>query len=383
MVDFLIFGLSGNMWQDALKTANVNINVIATGAGANLQGELWAPPGSSAYLSGASFPYSPEEQEELLGFMPEHFCSQEAVIDLASAAYMKAYQFGGKKPVGVGITASVASEKVHRGEHQVFVCVMSDDKVWLYHQVFEKGIGKNIRSDNGSFCDTIGLWMIQDAVGISSYPNKATAREYQDATQLATERFFARPFFTANGKRLAACETDQEYSMDHTALMPGAFNPPHDGHFGTADTMWRDYATKVVFEITAQPPHKEVLTVQQCLQRAKLLQGYDRLFTVSNPYYLDKARAFPGVPLVLGADAMVRMLDPKWGLESKATLQELYDLETDLYIVGRNVNGKWTTMGSIADSMISKDEREIFLDIAKPVRGEWDISSTEIRNKLL
>src|SRR5271165_5089712 len=111
------------MWADALKSANVNIHVVATGAGAGLSQLLWEVPGSSAYLSGCSFPYSQDEQEEVLGFMPEHFCSEEAAVDLASAAYMKAYKFGGKKPVGMGLTASVASEKEHRGDHRLFICV--------------------------------------------------------------------------------------------------------------------------------------------------------------------------------------------------------------------------------------------------------------------
>src|SRR5277367_5292710 len=116
------------MWQDNLKEAGINLHVIATGGAAGAQQLLWGVPGSSAYLGGASFPYAPEEQEELLGFMPEHFCSEVAAVDLASAAYMKAYKFGGKKPVGIGITASVASEKEHRGEHRVFTCVISDTK---------------------------------------------------------------------------------------------------------------------------------------------------------------------------------------------------------------------------------------------------------------
>src|SRR5271170_6924996 len=120
------------MLQDDLKEAGVNIHVIATGAGAGLQQMLWETPGSSAYLSGASFPYSAEEQEELLGFMPEHFCSEENAIDLASAAYMKAYKFGGKKPIGVGIAASVASDREHRGTLRVFCCVISNDKVATY-----------------------------------------------------------------------------------------------------------------------------------------------------------------------------------------------------------------------------------------------------------
>src|SRR5271157_5673962 len=124
------------MWQDQLKAAGVSIHVIATGAGAGFQQKLWEVSGSSAYLSGATFPYSAEEQEELLGFIPEHFCSEEAAIDLASAAYMKAYKFGGKKPVGIGLTASVASEHEHRGDHRLDVCIMTNEKVHLFHRLF-------------------------------------------------------------------------------------------------------------------------------------------------------------------------------------------------------------------------------------------------------
>jgi hypothetical protein len=96
---------------DDLKDANVNIHIIATGVGAGIQKQLWEVPGSSAYLSGASSPNDQTWQEELLGFTTEQFCSETAAIDLASADYMKAFKFGGKNPVGVGLTASVASEK--------------------------------------------------------------------------------------------------------------------------------------------------------------------------------------------------------------------------------------------------------------------------------
>ena len=45
-------------WKQRIKEAGVNIHVIATGAGAGLQSQLWEVPGSSAYLSGCSFPYT-------------------------------------------------------------------------------------------------------------------------------------------------------------------------------------------------------------------------------------------------------------------------------------------------------------------------------------
>lgn len=367
------------MWKEALKEAGVNIHVIATGAGAGLQQRLWEVPGSSAYLSGCSFPYAAEEQEELLGFMPEHFCSEEAAVDLASAAYMKAYKFGGKKPIGVGLTASVASEKEHRGDHRVFICVMTDEKVQLFQHTFEKGVGQFQRAEDGERCDNWAFWMLIETAGI--FNSDALLKHSKDVTELARERFFLRPFFTANGKRLAKLPKEGRH-----ALMPGAFNPPHEGHFGAAEAAMTGYNYRAVFEITANPPHKNALKVQELLQRAKLLQGQDRLFTSDLPYYLDKARKYPKKPFILGADAMVRMLDPKWGIDAKEMFNEFYDLGTKLFVASREVDGFLTTCDDILTDIKAKFHFNVWATaqvVMKPLEGEWNISSTELRNKKL
>lgn len=365
------------MWKDILKTMGVNIHIIATGAGAGLQQRLWEVPGSSAYLSGCSFPYAAEEQEELLGFMPEHFCSEEAAVDLASAAYMKAYKFGGKKPIGVGLTASVASEKIHRGEHRVFICVMTDDKVQLFQHTFEKGAGQFQRHEDGERCDNWGFWMLVETAGV--YETTTMAKFSKDASELARKRFLLRPFFASNGKRLENLPKEGRY-----ALMPGAFNPPHEGHYGAADAAMSGYNYRAVFEVTAKPPHKDALTVQQLLQRAKLLQGHDRMFTNELPLYLDKARKYPGSPLILGADAMVRMLDPKWGLDVKSMFNEFYNLGTKLFVASREVDGLMTSCEDILNDIKAKLGFNVWAAaqvVMMPLEGEWKISSTELRNK--
>jgi hypothetical protein len=360
------------MWIDDLKKANVSVHLIATGAGAGLQQQLWETPGSSAYLSGCHFPYAMEEQEELLGFMPEHFVSEENAVDLASAAYMKAYRFGGKKPIGIGITASVASEKIHRGEHRIFICTISDNGIKLFHRTLEKGMGIAQRIQDGQDCDAWGKWMLQDAAKIISFSNA------QDATELARKRFFGRPFFAANGKRLATLPKSK-----HLAMMPGAYNPPHEGHLSTAQHVLDDYNQTVVYEVTAEPPHKEPLSVQALLQRAKLLQGHDRLFTKSNPLYLDKANAYPGVPLVLGADAMVRMLDPKWGIKLNDLFVKFDRLQTKLLVSGRLIGDKFITCDDILNDLKDKDYNlwNLASHVMRPVSGRVDISSTELRNQ--
>jgi nicotinamide mononucleotide (NMN) deamidase PncC len=355
----------------SLKEANVNIHVIATGAGAGLQERLWATPGCSAYFSGATFPYAAEEQEEVLGFMPEHFCSKEAAVDLASAAYMKAYRFGGKAPIGVGITATVASEEEHKGDHRFFACLISNDQALMLHRVIDKGKGEYKRYMDGKHCDSAGFFMIEDALKVES----PTGLVYEDVSDLAKERFFARPFFGANGQRLAKVPfKDQLW-----ALMPGAYNPPHEGHIGVAEQVFKQFHRIPAYEITAEPPHKDALTVQQLLQRAKLLHGGDRLFTRKEPFYLDKARVFPGVPLVLGADAVDRIMDPKWGLDVSCMLKEFEALGTKLYVAGRLVDGKWMSGHDIIQK--HRDAIGEHIEVFREIYGRWDISSTEIRNK--
>lgn len=360
------------MWTEKLKQANVSIHLITTGGGAGLQQQLWETPGSSSYLSGCHFPYAMEEQEELLGFMPERFVSEENAIDLASAAYMKAYRFGGKNPIGIGLTASVASEKIHRSDHRVFVCAISNDSVKIFHYTFDKRVGKEHRVQDGKDCDVFGSWMIQDAAKIISYTNAT------DATELARKRFFERPFFVANGKRFATLPKNKNF-----ALMPGAYNPPHEGHFSTAQNVLEAYNQTVAYEITAEPPHKEALSVQSLLQRAKLLQGHDRLFTKSNPLYLDKALAYPGVPLVMGADAMVRMLDPKWGINPHDLFVKFDRLQTKLLISGRLIGDKFVTCDDILADLKEKDYNlwHIASHVMCHVDGRVDISSTELRSQ--
>lgn len=374
------------LWQEGLKQAGVNIHLVATGAAAGLQDKLWSTPGSSAYLSGATFPYATEEQEELLGFMPDHFCSKEAAVDLASAAYMKAYKFGGKKPIGMGITASVASEKVHHGDHRVFLSLISDEKVSLWSFILEKDAGSMQRHMDGCTCDQLGLFLLMESLNLEFTDLDNVIREMrytkvvkEDASELARQRFMARPFFSAEGKRLGKMP-DERF-----AIMPGAYNPPHEGHFGMAKATMDEYNYRAVFEITAVPPHKEALTVQQLLQRAKLLQGHNRLFTEKLPFYLDKARKFPGKPLVLGADAMVRMLDPKWGIDMKEMFGTFYDLGNKLFVCNREVDGVMTTCEDILDRIKVEHPFNVWASariVMVPLEGEWNVSSTELRNKL-
>lgn len=364
------------MLNDRLKTANVNVHVIATGAGAGIQQALWETPGSSSYLSGGSFPYRPEETEELLGFKPKSWASQDTAIDLASAAYMKAFSFGGKNPIGVGLTASVASETEHRGDHRCHICLISNDRVDILNHILVKGVGAEARLTDGKLCDAMALAMLNESLDPVSDSLHAHKKDFE---QLALDRFLEHPFFGVDGTRHTTLP-NKRY-----ALMSGAYNPPHEGHYGIQNTFESLSNRRVVYEITANPPHKTAVSVQELLQRASMLRGHDRFFTWSKPMYLDKARAYPGVPLVLGADAMLRILDPKWGVDPVKAIEEFHTLGTEFYVNGRVINGAFISASDImhhAEATLDLTVASRLGEIMHTLEGRYDISSTELRSKV-
>src|SRR6478735_4176453 len=102
------------------KEKNTRIFIAVTGAGAGAQNRIWSVPGCSKYFAGAMFPYGCDQTDELLGFKPDKYVSENTALDLAMASYLRAWDKDGCDAIGIGLSASVASTAQHRGEHEIF-----------------------------------------------------------------------------------------------------------------------------------------------------------------------------------------------------------------------------------------------------------------------
>lgn len=353
-----------------LRREPIRLYVVATGAGAGIQKSLWEVPGCSSFLVGCSFPYSQEETSMFLGFTPEKFVSEEMAIDLAIRAYYRAIDLGDpdNHAIGLGVTASVAGMTSHRGDHRFHVACMTTLGVYGLTMVLDKGAGVDARLKDGGIVDTASLEVLLNAQGLMNSHGKLPI---EDWSEKARKHFFTRPIFMEDGSRSALGTMDPDRT-----LFPGAFNPPHAGHFGIADAIKADDGADPIFTICATPPHKEPLELQEMLRRARKLHGCAVLFTEGDPLYLDKARKFPGRSFVIGADALVRMLDPKWGPDPIEMLREMDGLGTRFYIFGRNVSEGYVTAHEAYERT-----PDAFKSMFIPVAGRWDVSSTEIRRR--
>lgn len=367
---------------DLVNRTDLNIFVIATGAGAGITQQIWNTVGCSSFFMGSSFPYSPIHSSKELGYTPEKFVSIETSVDLAIRAYIKAYE-PNKQAVGVGLTASVASSKIHRGDHKIIVSVLTDNYCFTSSMILPKGTGDFCRQLDGSIADKLAIDALLAAIDKSNtIPNLINGCKVEtiDSSLIAQNSLIKRPYFNKLGKRLPVPSKEIP-----NLYYPGNFNPIHEGHLGAAQTTTHYMALhfgqyqEVIFTTTINPPHKAALSTTEALQRVALLQGHNFMLTHGDARYIDKARTYPGSGFIIGADAFIRMMDPCWGVDPQDLVQEFYKLNTSFYILGRVVDGVFLGQNEIENKFPFINYHNGCYNF---VPGRWDVSSTEIRNKL-
>lgn len=347
--------------------------IATTGAGSGAQDWIWQTPGVSKWFAGATFPYREDLLEQYIGYRPEKFVHPDVAVELAMRAYQDAWQAPGDDAIGIGCSAAVATDRLRKGDYVAYIAICDTKHgVRLLKKQFEPQIGAEHRHNQGAEVDRI-------VADIAIFGNLVYGSNPIDVTSTAKWLLLNRPYVAYNGSKYSEDKLRNEVIQPVTdskdklcrPIYAGAFNPPHAGHFAIADK------TNSIFNIEMVSPHKGELHVTEVLQRLKLLRGYDTLVTSGCSLYLDKSNRFNHHPLVMGADAFLRMLDPKWGPEPKKLMEDFSQNRTPLMIFGREINGKYVS----ADEAISLvPEACVCYDLI-PIEGRWDISSSEIRNK--
>lgn len=390
-----------------LLDRKVKLFIYATGAGAGLQKRAWDIPGCSVYLVGAGFPYKTQLTERIVGHKIDSFVSKETSIELAMAAYMEAYDPNDKADdvIGIGLTASVASVKAHRGEHRVIVTAISNKKTITKSMVIQKG-DSSYRSADGELADELGELAILEVLGIVSEPSKAiTGNALEFHTEEVSDDeliniIMKRPYLKADGTRSAWVQPTMKvrhYNGNRLvtseapsyAVMyaPGTYNPFHYGHEGAATAAQNSRINdkcqniELIYTTCINPIHKPITKAVDLLQKISQMRGRNFLLTKDDGLFLDKARANPNAGFVLGADALLNMLNPKWYKDPSdigKMLEELNDLNVKFYIVGRLVDGTFMTLKDIQQQH-PNIINYCFLFCSVP--GRWDVSSTELRNQ--
>ena len=373
--------------QNLLRQGRYKAFICCAGGGSQAYDWIARVPGASEFLAGATFPYATDETDRFLGFRTDHYVSRENALDLAAASYLRAAehlqrQCGdgsvAKKPMGIGLTAAIATTRQLRGGCRVHVAAVTPENVVYAYEDLESGVGESMRHQHSAETSIMALDIMLATAGFVPIGNLKT-RAIED--QELRNRFFQHPWFAPFDRRSA-----MDYrAVRHAILLPGSFNPMHDGHRDMARVIEELTGKQVIYTTTADSVHKPPLGITELLNRAAQIRleqwaGNSRsiLFTHGDPLFVDKARNFPGVNFAVGVDTVARMLEPKWYSDAEAgvrsMLGELHQYGAHLFVFGRAIGGRFTVLSDI-------DVPDAYGHLFSPVPGRWDLSSTAIREQ--
>lgn len=297
---------------EAIHSSPYQTVLYLAGGASQILGLLLSVPGASNTVLEAVVPYSRMSLIQLLAKIPLHFCSQQTADDMALLAYNRALKLSspGSPVIGVGFTGSLASGRPKHGEHRFYMSTRTADRLWISKVTLTKGL--RTREEEDRVSSHLLLKAIANACKVPS--NYIPELSESDVSDECVKQFNEDQELEQliNGQIcFKIYPFRSEIPAERKIILPGSFNPLHDGHIKLMEV-----ATRICgdgypcFELSAVNADKPPLSVSQIKDRVNQFEKVGQTVIISNqPYFYKKAELFPGSAFVIGADTAVRLIN--------------------------------------------------------------------------
>ncbi|MBL6815403.1 MAG: CinA family protein [Pseudomonadales bacterium] len=356
-----------------------------TGGGASLFSALLAVPGASRSLLDASIPYAEQALADLLGTSPEQAVSQATARALAMAAYQRAVGFGGANHFGLGCTASLVTDRTKRGQTRAHWAIQTVSATHEYYLELDAARSRSEQETalREALIASLGEALLgDDDAGLQSHVGRAIP-QWQPLLGMSPYRWCSshgQGSSHSHGQGSSQSLGQGSGQNDGSLILPGSFNPVHDGHYQML-ALAEEITGKIgAFELTlrnADKPDLDYLSVQE-----RLANITDRRVWLTNQAnFSAKAELFPGATFVLGTDTMARIGELRFYQNSTdklaAAIERLQALDIRFLVLGR----------ALGDDFVSLDDLTLpsaLLALCEGVPESTyrnDVSSSSIRAK--
>jgi nicotinic acid mononucleotide adenylyltransferase len=363
--------------------------VLALTGGGQVIGDLLSTPGTSATLLEATITYSPESMHNYINYIPDQYCNRQTACYMATAAFNRAIKILHSRKnqnttnqintkeltnlIGIGCTASLATNHIKTGEHRVHVAIQTLWGTFAFSLKLNKGertrceedrlvadlilnaikIARNdldIRNNNeiDDFIKNSNDNKIQDDKLLDAFeynsnettkfemilplplkPNELVESLSVIATPPIVDLFFGqskaalwqhgkiRCFhqrYNSTDSNISIADAFNKYAEFTQAIFSGSFSPIHTGHTEMIEIAERKLGCKIAMEISiinADKPMVDYIELWTRLREIENVRPNQIVWLTQMPLFEEKSEIFRGTTFIVGADTLKRFADVK------------------------------------------------------------------------
>jgi len=282
--------------------------VLALSGGTLAASRLLTVPGATRTVLEAVVPYCESAMVEFLGGRPDQFCSSPAARSMAVVAFHRARRHAGRdeQVAGLSCTAALATDRPRRGTHRVHVALQTLQATAAWSLQLEKGARS--RGQEEELAARLTLNALAEACGVAH----RLGLDLRPSEQVETLQCEApQPWQELlTGRRDGLCASGP--SERPQAVLPGAFNPAHQGHRRMIEVGREMLGCPVAVEIAVENPDKPPLDYYEMDWRVKQFPADLPVWLTRTPRFEQKSALFPEATFLVGVDTMRRIVAPRY-----------------------------------------------------------------------
>ena len=357
--------------------------VAVAGAGNYALAWLLGVGGASRTVLETRIPYGYLAMTDFLGgYAPEQTVSADTARRMARAAWQRGMFLRETDApiVGLGCTATIATDRAKRGDHRVFIATWDDSRVTTDAVILDKGLRE--RAGEEDVVSRLVIGALARACRVETELDLRLASSERLLTETSSHGDPIRRLLDGEADWVRVNE-DGRMEIEGKpprALLPGSFNPVHRGHTELAAAAGRTLGLPVTYELSVVNVDKPPLETDEIQRRLEQFRGVGSVVLTRAETFQKKAKLFPGCGFAIGWDTAIRLIQPRYYGDSESAmltaLAEMWAAGCRFAVGGRSdADNVFHTMSDVG---IPEGFWPLFLNITEEA-FRADISSTSLR----